>query len=551
MTGFWKKGLAVISSAALVATVLASCGTTSGNTGGNTTTTGTPVSGGKITLDINDDLAHLDPALAYDQGSWDYTPQFYDQLVTYKPQSTDIVADLAKEWKVSDDGLTYTFTLRQDAKFWNGKAVTAQTFVDQFKRILNKSLNSPAVGFIDPAIMGADDFYTGKSKDLPGVIAQDDHTLVIKLTNPEPFFLKVLAMPFFSPVDVDYIKSIGGDKAFDHQPMGDGPFKFKSYENGKGMVMVKNTDYWNKDKPKLDEIDVNINHNQDASALSFEQGNTALMGDYSQTIPAQSYVKWVTNPQYKDDIIKQPFLGVYYLGMNTQVKPFDSKQVRQAINMAIDKDTIVKLTNGRGVPTNQIIPPGMQGHEDSLPDAVNYKFDSQKAKDLLAQAGYKNGFSVEMLVRNRQPLIGIAESIQSNLKAIGVTVTLREVGESDYLSKAESGKEPMGIYGWFADFPDPYDFLDVLLNSNQAPVNNWADYKNPDVDKMLKQAATMKEGPDRYQLYQQIQEKVLADAPWVPLYTPEGVYIHQPWVKGYYTSPVLEDPFQDMWVTQH
>lgn len=551
MTSFWKKGLAVVSSAALAGILLAGCGSTTGNNTSNGTGSGSAVSGGKISIDINDDLAHMDPALAYDQGSWDFTPQFYDQLVTYKPISTDITKDLASDWKVSDDGLTYTFTLRSDAKFWNGTPVTAQSFVDQFKRILTKSLNSPAVGFIDPAIQGADDFYTGKAKDLSGVVAQDDHTLVIKLTKPEPFFLKVLAMPFFSPVDMKYIQSIGGDKAFDHKPMGTGPFKLQSYEDGKSMVLVKNTDYWNKDKPKLDEIDVNINHDENASALSFQQGNTALMGDYTQTIPAQSYVQWVSDPQYKDNIIKQPFMGVYYVGMNTQVKPFDNKLVRQAVNMAIDKDKIVKLTNGRGEPTNQIIPPGMQGHEDTLPDAVNYKYDPQKAKDLLAQAGYKNGFSVEMLVRNRQPLTGIAQSIQSDLKAVGITVTLRQVGESDYLSKAESGKEPMGVYGWFADFPDPYDFLDVLLNSNQAPINNWANYKNPDVDKMLNQAATMAEGPDRYKLYQQIQEKILADAPWVPLYTPEGVYIHQPWLKGYYTNPVLEDPFQDLWVEKH
>jgi ABC-type transport system substrate-binding protein len=554
MAALWKKGLAVLSSAALAATILAGCGgsTTNGtNDTGNAAGGGTGAvkTGGTIEFDANDDISHFDPALAYDQGAWEYVwGTLYNQLVTYKPQSTELVPDLATDMpEVSADGLTYTFHLRKDVVFSNGDPVTAQSFIDEFKRILTKSLNSPAVGFIDPAIKGADDFYNGKAKEISGLEAPDPYTLKITLTKPEPFFLKILAMPFFSPVDMKYIKSIG-DKAFDHKPLGTGPFKMESYDFGKQFVLVKNDKYFDKSKPKLDKIIVHIQHNQETTGLSFEQGKTALMGDYNQAIPPQFYVKWAQDPQYSQLMIKQPFMGIEYLGLNTQIKPFNNPLVRKAINMAINKDKLVKLANGRAVVANQILPPGIQGHEDSLPADVDYKYNPDEAKKLLAQAGYPNGFKTEMLVRNREPFLTLAPSIQADLKAIGIDVSIHLVGQSDYLDKAESGKEPMGLYGWFADFPDPYDFLDVLLNSKQAPINNWANYKNPEIDKLLNQAATMKEGPERYKLYEEIQNKILADAPWVPLYVPTGVYIHQPWLKGYYTNPVMEDPLADIWV---
>lgn len=554
----WKKGLAVVSTTAMAVALLAGCGggsstndTNTAATGNTTANSGQPVKGGSIDFDINDDISHFDPALAYDQGAWEFMPEvLYNELVTYKPGSSDIVPDLAKDMpEVSADGLTYTFHLRQDAVFANGDKCTAQSFIDEFQRVLTKSIQSPAVGFIDPAIKGADEFYKGQAKSISGLEAPDDYTLKITLTKPEGFFLKVLAMPFFSPVDVNYIKSVGGDKAFDHSPMGTGPFKMDGgYQNGQGFTLVRNDKYFDTKKPNLDKIVVHVNHNQDSSALSFQQGKTAIMGDYNQPITAQSYVQWSQDPQYKDLLVKQPFLGIEYLGLNTQVAPFNKVKVRQALNMAIDKDKLVKLTNGRGQVANQIIPPGIQGHEDSLPSDIDYKYNVDAAKKLLADAGYPNGFKTEMLVRNREPFLTLAPAIQADLKAIGIDVSIHTVGESDYLSNAESGKEPMGIYGWFADFPDPYDFLDVLLNSNQAPINNWANYKNPAIDKLLNQAATMQDGPDRYKLYQDIQNKMLADAPWVPLYNPLGVYIHQPNIKGYYTSPVLEDPLADIWV---
>ncbi|GMA51123.1 peptide ABC transporter substrate-binding protein [Alicyclobacillus contaminans] len=557
MEGLWKKGLAALSSTAVAVALLAGCGggstnnATSNSTGTNA---GTPQKGGTINIDINDDVAHFDPAVAYDQGSWEFVwGNIYNQLLKYKPQTTDLEPDLATSMpEISSDGLTYTFHIKKGIKFSNGDPVTAQSFVDEFKRILTPSVQSPAVGFIDPAIQGADDFYKGKTKELTGVVAKDDYTLVIKLTKPQTFFTKVLAMPFFSPVDEKYIQSIGGDKAFDHKPMGTGPFMMQSYTPGKGFVLVRNPNYYDSSKPYLDEIDVHVNSNQESTALSFEQGNTALMDDYTQQIPAQYYLKWSAQSQYSSLLKKQPYMGIEYVGLNTQVAPFNNKLVRQAVEYAINKDNAVKLANGRGQVTNEILPPGIQGYVQQLggQDDVNYKYDPNKAKQLLKESGVTN-LNVTMIVRNRAPLTQIAQSIQADLNAVGFHVTLKQVGESDYLSQAESGKAQFGLYGWFADFPDPYDFLDVLFNSNQAPINNWANYKNPTVDKELQQAATMPDGPERYKLYDKIQDQILDDAAWVPLYNPVNTTIHQSWVNNYYTSPVMEDPLADLWVSKH
>lgn len=565
MTNAWKRGLAAVSSAMILAGILAGCGTspssnnTPSNGGGgsnqatnSTANAGTPVMGGTIQIDENQDFAHLDPALAYDTGDWEIVPQeLYNQLITYKPQGTDFQGDIASSWDISSDGTTYTFHLRNDVTFWNGDKMTAQNFIDQFQRILTKSLNSPAVGFIDPAIVGADDYYTGKAKTISGITAPDPYTLVIKLSKPEAYFLDVLAMPFFSPVDMSYIQKVG-DKAFDHMAMGTGPFELASYTQGKELVLKKNPNYFIKDTPKLDEIDFFINSNEQASALKFKNGQSAFIS-WNQNIDSQDFVEMMGNPQYKNDFYKQPLVATYYLALNSKPKsPIQNVQVRQAINMAIDKQKLVQLQNGRASVANQVLPPAMPGYEKSLPANVDYQYDPTKAKALLAKAGYPNGFTVDMLTTSDTTTAKLAQSIQNDLAAIGITVNLRPENSSSYLQDAMGLKYPITYTAWFQDFPDPYDFLDILLNGNQiASGNNMSNYSNPTVNQELAAAAVMPNGAARYAKYSDIQNQILADAPWVPLYYPVQYAVVQPWLKGFYMNPVLLDPLQNLWIAKH
>lgn len=568
----WKNGLALVSSTMVLAGILAGCGSstsvnnsstaptsngtstnasgTTGNSTGSSTDSSQPVMGGTLQLDVGQDFSHLDPALAYDIIDWEVLYQVYTPLVTFKGSTTEITALGATTWDVSSDGKTYTFHLRKDMTFTNGDKVTAQSYIDEFQRVLDKSINSPAEGFIDPLVEGATAYHAGTAKSITGLKASDPYTLVITLTKAEPFFLDVLAMPFFSAVDQSYITKIG-DKAFDHQTMGSGPFQQKSYQPGRQLALTKNPNYFIANTPKLDEVDMDINSNLQASALKFKQGISGFLS-WNQSIDSQDFVSMLNDPQYKNDFYKQNEVATYYIALNTKPKsPIQKKLVRQAINMAVDKQKLVKLLNGRAAVTNQVLPPAMPGYEKSLPANIDYQYNPTEAKKLLAQAGYSTGFTVSMVSSTNSTVELLTQSIQSDLAQVGITVKLHPEAESSWLQDSTNLTYPLGFSDWFQDFPDPYDFLDVLLNGKQIGANNVANYNNPTVNKELAQAATMANGPDRDALYSKIQNEMLADAPWVPLYNPVEYSLVQPWVKGFYMSPVMLDPLQNIWIAKH
>jgi len=545
----FKTSYALLASAGLITVLVSGCGT-GNSTSPQTPSANTVVPNATIQIDEMDDFAHLDPALSYDIGSDEAVMQFYDQLVTYEPTGTKIVPSVATSWDVSPDGLTYTFHLNPNVKFWNGTSVTAQSFISEFERVLSPTVASPGEGFLDPIVQGATAYNKGQAKDISGISAPDEHTLVIKLTKPQAYFIEVLAMPFFSAIDQDYVTKIG-NKQFDHQPMGTGPFEMKSYKLGDEMIMTRNPNYFKSGLPKVQEIDVYINKNAELSALKFQQGKSAFIG-WNQNISTSSFVPMSANPKFKNDFQKEELVATYYLALNSKPSgPIQNKLVRQAISMAIDKAKLVKLQNGRAEVANQVLPPQMPGYEKNLPSDINYQYDVTKAKQLLAQAGYSNGFSTKILSPNDPTSLQLMQSIQADLAQIGITANITAVSSSTYLSDCESLTFPIVYTAWFQDFPDPSDFLSVLLNGNQIPANNWSNYNNSSVNTLLDKAAIMPAGQPRLDVYDQAQNLIMADAPWVPLYTPVEYALVQPWLKGFSQSPTLMDPLQNVYVVQH
>ncbi|GMA59954.1 ABC transporter substrate-binding protein [Alicyclobacillus fastidiosus] len=544
-----KRRFFVAAASSLVISLgtLSGCATQPNNTT-KTTSTGA-VSGGKIVIDEPDEISTLDPAIAYTLYDDEIVFQMYDQLVTYKPGTSTIAPDLATSWDISPDGKTYTFHLAKGVKFWNGDSVTAQSFIDEFERVLSKRVNSPGEGFIDPIIEGSTAYHNGQAKDVSGLSAPNDDTLVIKLTKPEPFFLQVLAQEFFSAVDMKYINSVG-NAAFAFKPMGTGPFELKSYKQGQMLTLVKNPHYFIPNTPKLDEVDISIQSNETISAMRFEQGTTAFI-DYNQNIDSQDFISMMKNPKYKGDFYKEPLNTLGYLNINNQLGPFKNKLVRQAVNYAINRQQLVQLQNGRATEAYQILPPNMPGYESNLPSSLKYAYNPQKAKELLREAGYKNGFSTEILTPNDESTVKLVESIQADLDAVGIKTAIKPVTLSAYSPLAQSGKEPLVYEIWSQDFPDPYDFLDSFLNKRNIPSINFSFYDNPTVNKELDQAANMAQGPARIALYQKIQNQALADAALAPLYYPVQYAVVQPWVKGFYMNPVHLDPLQDISVVTH
>ena len=555
----WKKGLAVVASVGAMGMLLAGCGnastSTNNSTGSGAATSGQPHVGGSIQLDSISNWKDLDPALNYDTTSNELVSEMYNTLVTYKTNTAQIIPDLATSWDVSSDGKTYTFHLRHNVTFWNGDKMTAQSFIDEFQRVLNPQIASPGEGFLDPVVQGSTAYNKGKAKTVTGLSAPDPYTLVIHLNQPEAFFLDVLAMPFFSAVDQSYINKVG-NKAFDSTTaMGTGPFKLQSLTTNQA-VLVKNPNYWEKDKygnrlPYLDKVTIRINKNAQVDALNFEQGQTAIMGNLIG-IPSSVYPTFKSNPKYSKLIVQQPQNTVFYVGLNNSIKPFNNQLVRQAMEYAVNKDKIIQLMNGRGQPADQPLPPGLPGYvskSDLQAAGVYYSYDVAKAKQLLAKAGYPNGFSTTLYCPNDPDNLKIAGSVQNDLAQIGVKVNIQQTDWNTFLDTNEKGNvQPMFLLGWFQDFPDPSDFLNTLFNSNQQPANNSSMYTNKQVDQWLNQAQTDSNQQQRLALYKQATIQIMKDAPWVPEYYPIATDAVQSWVHGFYISPTLPDPLQYVWI---
>ena len=553
----WKRGLSVVASVGALGLLLAGCG--SGSNGGNTGNGSTPAAtvnkeGGSIILDSSGSIKDLDPAHAYDTASDEFVNEMYDTLVTYQGTSSNIIPHAATSWEVSPDGKTYTFHLRNDMKFWNGDPVTAQSFVDEFTRVLSKSVNSPGEGFLDPIVEGSTAYFQGKATSVSGLSAPDKYTFVVKLTQPEPFFLEVLAMPFFSAVDQSWINKVG-NQAFDSQkPMGSGPFELQS-NNPNQIVMTKNPNYWMKDSdgnrlPYLDKVTVRINPNENLNALNFEKGETAFLGNL-QMVPTSQWNTFLNTPKLKATMMNAPQNSTWYIGLNSTVKPFDNVLVRQAIEYAINKDKIRQLMNGRVQVANQPLPPGIKGYMNPLPADATYNYDPAKAKQLLAQAGYPNGFTTTLYSQNSSDAMKIDTSIQSDLAAVGIKVNIDSTAWGTFLTDNEKGKQGMFQLAWLQDFPDASDFLNTLFNTNQQPQNNSSMYSNKQVDEWLNKAQTDTNETERYQLYDKVTEQIMKDAPWVPLYYSEFNYAVQPWVHGFYINPTLTDPLQFIWIDKN
>ncbi|WP_206922150.1 ABC transporter substrate-binding protein [Alicyclobacillus suci] len=562
MHAWQRQSSTLLGAVATVAFLLAGCGTNPGNQAqegaqqkgqSGASQQQTPITGGQIDVDMSDDIHSIDPAIAEDILSDEFVQSMYDQLVTYKGTTNQIVGDAAKSWEVSPDGKTYTFHLQKGITFWNGDKLTADSYIAELERILNKKIGSPGESLIDPIIAGSTAYHDGTASTIRGVSAPDPYTLKITLTKPEPFFLNILAMHFFVGIDPTWIQKVGDADFGLNKPMGTGAFEMKS-NNHNTVVLTKNPHYFQKDAsgnqlPYLNQITFTYNNNEQLEAMRFERGETALLGFNTRGIPASSYQGFISNPNLKKDIVTSSAGTIWYMGLNVQQKPFTNVKVRQAVEYAINKPFIVKLLDNQGSVANQPTPPGVFGHVNDLPANVNYTYNPTKAKQLLKASGVSLPLHVDFYCSNDAATLKIVNQIQSDLKAVGIDLNVHEDSWATFLTLNAKGNQPSFLIDWNQTYPDASDFLYTLLNSKEQPANNSTMYSNPRVDEWLNQAETDTNQTQRANLYQQVTVQAMQDATLVPLYYGKYSYAVQPWIHGYYINRNLEeDPFAHIWV---
>jgi ABC-type transport system substrate-binding protein len=477
----------------------------------------TPAKGGDIVVTYKDDITTLDPAIGYDWVNWSMIKSLYSRLMDYEPGTANLVPSLAESFDVSPDGLTYTFKLRPGVKFSNGRAVIASDVKYSIERAVNPKTQGPGAGFFG-AITGFDAVSGGTSETLSGIETPDDMTVVFKLSRPDATFLHVLAINFASVVPKEAVEAAAGD--FGKKPVGSGTFILKDWTIGQRLVFDRNPDYFNKDLPYIDKVTVEVGQEPLVALLRLQQGEIDIAGD---GIPPAKFLEIKNSPEGAQMIVDGEQLHTGYLTLNTKIKPLDDVKVRQAINMAVNKERITRILNGRATPANQPLPPLMPGYDKAF---TGYAFDVEKAKALLAEAGFPDGFETVLYSTNTDPQPRIAQAIQQDLAAIGVKAEVRALAQGNVIAAGGTeGEAPMiwsGGMAWIADFPDPSNFYGPILGCGGAVQGgwNWSWYCNEALDKRAIEADSMSDPAkiaERQAAWGKIFTDIMADAPWVPV----------------------------------
>ncbi|HYE00247.1 MAG TPA: ABC transporter substrate-binding protein [Alphaproteobacteria bacterium] len=495
--------------------------------------------GGAMVVTYKDDVSTLDPAIGYDWQNWSMIKALFDGLMDYEPGTTTLKTDLAESYEMSPDGMAYTFKLRPGVKFHNGRELTAEDIKYSIERTVNPATQSPGQGFFG-SIKGFEEASKADGR-LSGITVVDPRTVRIELSRPDATFLHVMAINFAFAVPKEAVEKHGAD--FGKNPVGTGAFKLAEWTLGQRVVFERNPDYFDPSLPKLDRITFEIGQDPTVALLRLERGEVDILGD---GIPPARFLDVRGKPENKDLIVEGGQLHTGYVAMNTTMKPFDDKRVRQAVNMAINKDRVVRIINGRAVPASQPLPPSMPGYAKEY---KGYAHDPARAKALLAEAGHPNGFETEILANNTDPNPRIVQAIQQDLAAVGIRANVKTLAQANVIS-AGGSKEgaPMiwsGGMAWIADFPDPSNFYGPILGCAGATEGgwNWSWYCNKDLDAKAAAADAMVDPAKREERLAQWREvylQVMEDAPWAPVFNEQRFTMHSARIAG--PDAVFVDP---------
>lgn len=496
--------------------------------------------GGTITITYQNDVATLDPAIGYDWQNWSMIKSLFDGLMDYVPGTTELRPGLAESVEISEDGLTYTFHLREGVRFHNGREMTAEDVKYSLDRVTDPATQSPGAGFFG-MIEGFEAQMSGEAEGLSGVEVVDPRTVRITLSRPDATFLHVMALNFSYVVPREAVEEHGPD--FGRHPVGTGAFRLAEWTLGQRLVFEKNPDYWREGLPYLDRIVFEVGQEPTVALLRLQNGEVDIPGD---GIPPAQFQQIMDDPAQAARVVQGGQLHTGYVTMNVTQPPFDDVRVRRAVNMAINKDRVIQIINGRAVPANQPLPPSMPGYD---PDYEGYPYDPEGAKALLAEAGYPDGFETELFVMNTDPNPRIAQAIQQDLAAIGIRASIQSLAQANVIEAGGAGTAPMiwsGGMAWIADFPDPANFYYPILGCAGAVEGgwNWAKYCNEELDALAAQADSMSDpaqAEERLALWSGIYARVMEDAPWAPVFHEERYTMRSPRMGGdesLYVDPV-------------
>ena len=476
----------------------------------------------------------LDPHLVTDTTSAFVVVEVYSGLVTLNT-NLELVPDIAERWERTDDGLQYTFYLRPEAKFHDGKPVTAQDFKWSIERAADPDTASPVAETYLADIVGVQDVLDGNATEVSGIQVIDSRTLQITIDAPKAYFLAKLTYPTAYVLDRENVES-GGRLWSDH-PNGTGPFKLKEYSVGERIVLERNEHFYRGSPAHLDTVVMNLAGGQSMAMYENDEIDITGVGLFD--------LERILEPSddlHSELVVAPPDFSVSYVGFNTDVPPFDDPKFRQALNHAVDKELIAReVFSDLVVAAYGVLPPGFPGYNADL---EGLRYNPDLAVKLLNESKYADPDTrprIVITVPGTGGTIGLDLEvvIEMWLQKLGVDVEIQQLEWATYLQELNEGKpQAFAGLGWEADYPDPQDFLDILFHTDSQI--NHGNYSNPGVDRILEQARVEQDILKRIELYNEVEKLIIADAAWVPLwYTGERHVLIKPHVKGYTVTPMI------------
>ncbi|MGE3857078.1 MAG: ABC transporter substrate-binding protein [Dehalococcoidia bacterium] len=513
------------------------------SSGGSDSGSGAAAATGRLRIP-GTDPSTMDPHLASDATSAEYIVEVFSGLVTISPK-LELQLDLAKSVDVSADGKVYTFVLRDNAVFHDGRRVTADDVKWSIERAASRQLNSPTAMSYLSDIVGMADYFQGKAPSIRGIEVVDPATIRFTIDAPKPYFLAKLSYPTSFVVDRKQVEA--NPRNWTRQPNGTGPYRLTEWRLGERISLTAFDKYY-LGTPKLKEAVYLIsggsmltrfeNNELDMASLSINDIDRALD-------PSQALSKLYTS---------SPQFSISYIAFNSKLPPFDDPAVRRAMAMAIDRKKIADVTFKKMLaPATGIMMPGLPGY---TPDDKSLPFNPDMAKAELAKSKYGTGPG-----KTPMPVITMTEAgggasagidtqayIEQWKTILGLNIEIKQLDFASFIADQHDNKLQMFNAGWVMDYPDPEDILDLKFHS-QSPLNDQQ-YANPQVDRLLDEARTLQDTERRLNLYRDAEKLIIQDATWIPLYFSLSHQVVSPKVKGWFEPPMVLPRLRFVEVTQ-
>ena len=480
---------------------------------------------------ISADPETLDPNKFSTVPAADVLRDIGEGLLGYSPTG-ELVAAAAESWDISGDGLTYTFRIRESARWSNGEPVLAEHFAFSLRRLVNPDSGAFYAQMLE-AIVNASDIIAGdKGPDELGVEAPDAHTLVIQLERPTPYLLSLLTYPATFPVRPQSIADHGEGFARAGTMLSNGAYVLESWEPGALLHLVRNTHYWDDARTSIDEVKYHVLPQPMTELNRYRAGELHI----TEVVPADSFAQ--LREERPDELRVAPSLGVYYYGFNLTRPPFkDNPDIRRALSMAVDREALVRNITGRGeAPAYGWVPAGVDNYEPRQFSYASMTQDERNAiaRRLIREAGYgpDNPLQIELRYNTSDFERRVALAVQSMWREVlGVETTL--INEEFRVLVANIlAREVTQLFrmNWRGDYNDAHTFLGIMEAGNPS---NLPGYENADYDSLMQRAAEQAD-PDRRGLYLEEAERVLlADHPVIPLYFYVSKHLVSPDVRGW------------------